>query len=592
MLYLLYLRNGFIKKFPLDKKKIIVGRARKSDFYIDEAFVSKEHAELTVLPDCIQVRDLGSTNGIFIDTAQVREARIGVNQWFRIGYLKFFLKEGNAQEFALSDKIQPLFNRISNVMASNNEKTTAALNILYTESLVEMLQIGFSIEQYGNLLKDAEGLLKSTLRKGCLLLISRKERVIKIESQWNYAKKYMPDFNRIIRIKNLFSEPFKNYKTGSPGYFSSFPVHIKHRHHPQEMVLIYMTDAAAPGEIMDFLEGVSMEISVIHSLLEQSQYPLVKPEEQDKGKVEKAPEIITVNPKMFNLLAQCKKIAASNLFVLIEGETGTGKELLARFIHFNSRRAQGNFIALNCAAIPENLMENELFGHEKGAFTDAAAQKKGKLELASGGTLVLDEIGDMPLNLQAKLLRTLQEEQFYRVGGNEPIKVDLRIICLTNKNVKELMQQKIFREDLYYRIAHVSLKVPPLRERKEDIVPLINHFMEIASAETGIIIKGFSDKAIKAMEAYDWPGNVREFENEMVKILSLSEDNDIIDLDMLKEEVVRFYEAVNPDRWSPEKEKAYLSMLLEKHRWNKSLVAKELNISRTTLYEKLKKHGL
>ncbi|NIM10546.1 MAG: FHA domain-containing protein [Candidatus Aminicenantes bacterium] len=590
MLYLLYLRNGFIKKFPLDKKKIILGRAKKSDFYIDETFVSKEHAELAVHSNFIHVKDLESTNGVFTEAGEIKEAQIEVNQWFRIGYLKFFLKEGNAEEFTLSDKIQPLFNRISKVIASNHEKTTEALSLLYTEPLVEMLQIGFSIEQYGNLFKDADGLLKSTLKKGCLLLISQKERVFKIESQWNYTPKYTPDFNRIVKIKTLFKESFKNFKTGNSNYFCSFPVHIKPHH--QEMVLVYMTNNAVSGRTIDFLDGLAMEISVIHSLLELSQRPPVKLVDKDKGKREKVPEIITVNPKMLNLLAQCKKIAGSNLFVLIEGETGTGKELLARYIHFQSKRGYGNFIALNCAAIPENLMENELFGHEKGAFTDASSQRTGKLELASGGTLVLDEIGDMPLNLQAKLLRTLQEGQFYRVGGNAPIKVDLRIICLTNKNVKELMEKKIFREDLYYRIAHVSLKVPPLRDRKEDIVPLINHFMEIASNQTGIIIKGFSDKAIKAMEAYDWPGNVREFENEMAKILNLSEDNDIIDLDMLKAEIVEFYEAANPDYWNPEKEKAILSMLLEKHKWNKSLVAKELNISRTTLYEKLKKHGL
>jgi two-component system NtrC family response regulator len=590
MLYLLYLRNGFIKKFPLDKKKIILGRAKKSDFYIDETFVSKEHAELAVHPNFIRVKDLESTNGVFTEAGEIKEAQIDVNQWFRIGYLKFFLKEGNAEEFALSDKIQPLFNRISKVIASNQEKTTEALSLLYTEPLVEMLQIGFSIEQYGNLFKDADGLLKSTLKKGCLLLISQKERVFKIESQWNYTPKYTPDFNRIVKIKTIFKETFKNFKTGNSNYFCSFPVHIKPHH--QEMALVYMTNNAVSSRNIDFLDGLAMEISVIHSLLEQSQRPPVKQVDKDKDKREKVPEIITVNPKMLNLLAQCKKIAGSNLFVLIEGETGTGKELLARYIHFQSKRSYGNFIALNCAAIPENLMENELFGHEKGAFTDASSQRTGKLELASGGTLVLDEIGDMPLNLQAKLLRTLQEGQFYRVGGNAPIKVDLRIICLTNKNVKELMEKKIFREDLYYRIAHVSLKVPPLRERKEDIVPLINHFMEIASNQTGIIIKGFSDKAIKAMEAYDWPGNVREFENEMAKILNLSEDNDIIDLDMLKAEIVEFYEVTNPAYWSPEKEKATLSMLLEKHKWNKSLVAKELNISRTTLYEKLKKHGL
>ncbi len=582
MLYLLYLRNGFIKKFPLDKKKILLGRSKKSDFYIDEAFISKEHAELTVHPDSIEIKDLGSTNGIFIESGEITETRIDLNQWFRIGYLKFFLKEGNAEEFLLSDKIQPLFNRISNSIVSNAEKTTESLNILYTEPLVEMLQIGFSLDKYGNLFQDADLLLKTTLKRGCLLLIAKKEHVFKIESQWNYTKKNIVDFNRMVKINDLFKTVHKNIKINGSDFICSFPVQVKQ----QEMAVIFISDIHVPPETLEFLEALSIEISVIHSLLES------KPPQRHPVKNEKAPEIITLNGHMLNLLSQCKKIAATNLFVLIEGETGTGKELLARFIHFHSRRSHKNFIALNCAAIPENLMENELFGHEKGAFTDDSSLKKGKLELASGGTLVLDEIGDMPLNLQAKLLRTIQENQFYRVGGIMPIKVDLRIICLTNKNVKDLMQKNSFREDLYYRIAHVSLKVPPLRDRKEDIVPLINHFMEIASHETGIIIKGFSDKAIKAMETYDWPGSVREFENEMVKILSLSEINDIIDLDMLKGEIVDFFGTQHPNQWTPEMEKNRLVALLEKHKWNKSLVAKELNFSRTTLYEKLKKHGL
>ncbi len=584
MLYLLYLRNGFIKKFPLDKKIILVGRSKKCDFFIDEAFVSKEHAEIDVLPNGIDIKDLGSTNGIFTEAGEIKEARIGINQWFRVGYMKFFLKEGSAEEFVLSDKIQPLFKQISDVMAAHAEKTTEALNILYTEPLVELLQIGFSIQSYGNLFKDAEGLLKATLKSGSLLLVSRKDRLVKIESQWNYSRHLMPEFNKVVKNKDIYKEAFKNFQVTDTIYLCSFPVQIRNQN--QSLVLIYMNDTPASHVIVDFLEALSIEISVIHSLLEQP--PVIKQVDVE----EKTPRIITTNTRMLNLLSQCKKIARSDLFVLVEGETGTGKELLARFIHFNSRRNGANFIALNCAAIPENLMENELFGHEKGAFTDATSQRKGKLELASGGTLVLDEIGDMPMNLQAKLLRTIQEGQFYRVGGNLPIKVDLRIICLTNKNVKDLMQQKLFREDLYYRIAHVTLRVPPLRERKEDIVPLINHFMEVSSHEMGIMIKGFSDKAIHAMEIYDWPGNIREFENEMAKILSLSETNDIIDLDMLKEEIVQFYEANDPSNWNPETEKNRISELLEKHRWNKSLVAKELNISRTALYEKLKKLGI
>ncbi len=583
MLYLLYLRNGFIKKYPLDKKTILLGRSKKCDFFIDEAFVSKEHAQLTVYPHDIVIKDLGSTNGIVGPTGEIKEIRVPLNQWFRIGYLKFFLKEGNADEFVLSDKIKPLFNRISNVIA-NADKTTEALNILYTEPLVEMLQIGFSIQNYGNLFKHAEELLKKTLKKGCLLLVSKKERLLKIESHWNYKKKHMTDFNRVIRLKNLFSETNKNLKLDNTCYVSSFPVEI---HLPkQEMTLIHIGEHLGPEEILHFLESLAMEVSVIHSLLEQS-----KPMKLGQ-KGERPPQIITANTRMLNLLSQCKKIASSNLFVLIEGDTGTGKELFARFIHYHSKRSAGNFIALNCAAIPENLMEVELFGNEKGAFTDAATQRQGKLELASGGTLVMDEIGDMPLNLQAKLLRTIQEGQFYRVGGLVPITVDLRIICLTNKNVKELMHSNLFREDLYYRIAHVSLKIPPLRDRKEDIVPLIDYFMELSASESGTNIKGFSDRAINAMEFYDWPGNVREFENEMIKILSLAETNDIIDLDMLKEEIVDFYESRTPSNWSPELEKAKLIQLLEKHKWNKSLVAKDMNLSRTTLYEKLKKHDL
>jgi len=565
----------------LDKKRILLGRSKKCDFFLDESFVSKEHAEITVHSHWLDIKDMGSTNGTFTEAGEIQEARVDMNQWFRIGYLKLFLKEGNAEEFVLSGKIQPLFSRISNAMA-DKEKTTEALNILYTETLVEMLQIGFSLQGYGNLFQHAEELLKFTLKTGCLLLVSKRGKMSRIESQWNYLKKYTADFTRIVKIIGLFQEVYKNKRSNSSYYFCSFPVHLTH----QTQVLVYITETSVSTDVMDFLEALALEISVIHSLIEHNQSP------QPGKKVEKAPEIITVNAKMLNLLSQSKKIAVSNLFVLIEGETGSGKELIARFIHYHSKRNPGSFIALNCAAIPENLMEVELFGHEKGAFTDAVAQRKGKLEMASGGTLVLDEIGDMPLNLQAKLLRTIQEGQFYRVGGNQPIKVDLRIICLTNKNVKELMQKKIFREDLYYRIAHVSLNIPPLRERKEDIVPLVNHFMEVFSNETGVIIKGFSDRAIKVMETYNWPGNIREFQNEMLKILNLAETNDIIDIDMLKSEIVAFYEANNPGNWTPEMEKSQLLMLLEKHKWNKSLAAKELNISRTTLYEKIKKHGI
>ncbi len=581
MLYLLYLRNGFIKKFPLNKERIVMGRAKTSDFCIEEFFVSKEHATITPQANYIDIQDMGSTNGVFTAEGQVKKARIQLNQWFRVGHLRFVLKEGNAEEFVLSDKVRPLFSRIAGPIA-NIEETHEALNILYTESLVEMLQIGFTLKHQGNLFKDAEGILKSTLKKGSLLLVSKTKDGTVIESQWNYSDQYQPYFAHVVSLKDTYRKAQENEPIENAVHFCSFPVHLK----KQTMALIYFVSQKAPEVVVDFLESLSMEIAVIHSLMEQNAPT------PSSGNKASAPKIVTVNPDMINLLSRCRKIAQSNLSVLIEGDTGTGKELFGQFLHFHSKRSQGSFIGLNCAAIPENLMEVELFGHEKGAFTDASSQRKGKLEMASGGTLVLDEIGDMPLNLQAKLLRTIQEEQFYRVGGNIPIKVDLRIICLTNKNIKDLMQRKLFREDLYYRIAHVTLRIPPLRNRKEDIVPLINHFMEYAAGETGIYIKGFSDRAIQAMETYDWPGNIREFENEMLKVINLSENGDIVDLESLKEEISEFYESHTPATQSQELEKKRLLMLLERYKWNKTQVAKELNVSRMTLYEKLKKYGI
>ncbi|MCP5053725.1 MAG: sigma-54 factor interaction domain-containing protein, partial [bacterium] len=184
-------------------------------------------------------------------------------------------------------------------------------------------------------------------------------------------------------------------------------------------------------------------------------------------------DIIAENRQMKELIDQSKKIAASDIFVLIQGESGTGKEVFARLIHQCSPRSRGKYVAINCAAIPENLLESELFGHEKGAFTGAYAQKKGKLELASGGTLVLDEIGDMPLNLQSKLLRALQEREFYRLGGSTPIHVDLRLVSMTHQDIESLIAEGEFREDLFYRLVHRTISIPPLRERREDIPPLI-----------------------------------------------------------------------------------------------------------------------
>ncbi len=591
MLYLLYLRSGFIKKFPLDMKTIHLGRAQGNDFCLNESFVSKKHAKINVYKEHIVVEDLDSTNGIYVESEKISKTAVKLNQCFRIGYINFFLKKGNPKEFIISEKVQPVLKKISNVLSAGADETQEAVRLLYSQPLIEMLQIGFSLHDSIDLFKYARELLDNTLRDGCLLLISKEQKTIKIESKWNYNAKYLPLINRALQTGDLFEKPSIDSQPIDSVHFCSFPV----TKGSQQLLLLYLNRIDTPiHEVtLVFLDDLAAEISLIVSLIEQN-----RTGDTENGK-DYSPEIITINQDMLNLLSKSKKIAQSHLFVLIEGETGTGKELLAKFIHSKSKRNTGQFVALNCAAIPENLMEDELFGHEKGAFTDAKARRIGKLELSSGGTLVLDEIGDMPLSLQRKLLRVIQEGQFFRLGGNQPINVDLRIISLTHKNIKEQLLKNQFREDLFYRIAHVSLKVPPLKERKEDVAPLVNYFSEVFSRETQIYIKGFSEEAMKSMEQYDWPGNIRELENEVKKVIAISENDDVIDLDQLKDEITS-----PPDEHIPqnryvgithgddEGEKETLLALLAKHKWNKTQVSNELNISRPTLYEKLKKYNI
>ncbi|MGA2381331.1 MAG: sigma-54 dependent transcriptional regulator, partial [Spirochaetia bacterium] len=223
--------------------------------------------------------------------------------------------------------------------------------------------------------------------------------------------------------------------------------------------------------------------------------------------------IVTGNAKMEEVLSLVEKAAPTEASVIVIGESGTGKELIADLLHHASKRNHNAYIKVNCAAIPDNLLESEMFGHEKGAFTDAQSQQKGKIELADGGTIFFDEIGDMSLQTQAKMLRVLQEKHFTRLGGSVPIRADFRIIAATNKSIEGMIAQGSFREDLYYRLSVITLKLPPLRERREDIVPLALHFIGEFNHVYGKNVLGISDRVTETLEEHSWPGNVRELKN-------------------------------------------------------------------------------
>ena len=242
--------------------------------------------------------------------------------------------------------------------------------------------------------------------------------------------------------------------------------------------------------------------------------------------------IISADKKMQDAFRMITKVLDNDITVLIEGESGTGKELIARAIHYNGKRKNFPFVVVNCASIPRELLESELFGHEKGAFTGAHQRKIGKFELAKCGTIFLDEIGEMEMSLQAKILRVIQQKEFERVGGNETIKTDVRIISATNRDLKTAVENKQFREDLYYRLSSFPIHIPPLRERKGDVVVLINHFVEHFNSKHGKQIKGVTKRALKVIFDYDWPGNVRELENTLERCIILTE-KEFVDIDVL-----------------------------------------------------------
>ncbi len=307
--------------------------------------------------------------------------------------------------------------------------------------------------------------------------------------------------------------------------------------------------------------------------------------------------VIGKNKKMQQIYDIVRKVARSNsTTVLVQGESGTGKELIARALHYSSFRKDKLFIEVNCTAIPEALLESELFGYEKGAFTDAKQQKKGLFELADKGTLFLDEIGDMSYNMQAKLLRALEERSFQRVGGISKINVDIRIIASTNKNLKKLLAEGKFREDLYYRLQVVPIMLPPLRERKEDTMILAKHFIDKFNTEFKKKVYKIAPEAERMMLEYDWPGNVRELKNVIERAVLLECDDVLLPEHLLLWDSVKAPkkedEANKKGMTLEEMEKTYIRNVLKEVNWNKNRAAKVLGIDRTTLYTKIKKYNL
>ncbi len=318
--------------------------------------------------------------------------------------------------------------------------------------------------------------------------------------------------------------------------------------------------------------------------------------EAEAGGNRAEPALVGKSPKMVQMIELIRQLAPTDCNVLVTGESGVGKELVASAIHSLSGRSNARFLAINCGAFTEELLANELFGHEKEAFSGAYSAKAGLLESASGGTILLDEVGDMPLSMQGKLLRVVEERKVIRVGGTRPIPVDIRIVAATNQDLKKAVNAGLFRHDLYYRLNVVSITIPPLRERKDDIALLAHHFLHRAIKRTGKDFTGFSDEAMRALVAYSFPGNVRELENVIERAVAMASSGEIhlrdLPPDLVEMNVFSFERPGSGIRTLREMQRDYIRWVMDRVGRNKSKAAELLGIDRSSLWRHLKDHEI
>lgn len=350
----------------------------------------------------------------------------------------------------------------------------------------------------------------------------------------------------------------------------------------------------------DFIEKPLSLDKIVHTVQNSLEFARIEEENRLlKEGIEAKYEMIGQSPSFQMLQEQISIAAPTDGWVLITGDNGTGKELVARQIHMNSRRKSRPFVEVNCAAIPDELIESELFGHEKGAFTGATQKRRGKFDLADGGTIFLDEIADMSLKTQAKVLRILQEQTFERVGGSEPINVDVRVIAATNKELEEEIRKERFREDLYFRLNVIPLQVPPLRERKEDILLFVDFFSKKFAERSGLVNKKFTRNATEALTNYDWPGNVRELKNIVERLVIMTREAEVTEVDVrralkfqIKPSGLDLFTVLDLREAKGEFEREFILRKLNDHEWNISRTAEMIGLERSNLYRKIRQYGL
>jgi transcriptional regulator with GAF, ATPase, and Fis domain len=606
--------SQFERLYPLQAKTHI-GRGPKNDILLDAAGVSRHHAIIEQQENRFLLIDEGSTNGTFINDQRVRRQRLSDGTSFRI------------QNFLLTfvdDVVAPTAPRDGFATATLMENTPKKMleTLWLTQPATREKGLQEKVFRLLKMVGDLSAAPPETdpgflVLDGLLEITGAKRGIVALKQEGaDPAFTHVRGFDQQGQGPKVSRNIFQQVLSGKATVFLRCADQEDPTRSVQQYGLKSVLCAPLPtgGQIIGCIyldhpdyAGVFSEIDrdllvaaaefIAESLLpDKRQVGGLTREDERLARELSRQGIIARSPKTLKVFRDSLIIARFNISVLIYGETGTGKEIIARYIHDQSGR-KGKFIARNCSAITASMFESELFGHEKGAFTGAAEQKLGILELANLGTLFLDEIGDMPAELQAKVLRALQEQEIWRVGGNASVKIDVRVIAATHKDIKTQRKQLNFRDDLYYRLANVEITAPSLRERPEDIAPLCAMILETFSQEQQDAKKSFSisPRALRLLEAYDWPGNVRELRNTMIQI-SLRCDGAVIEPRHLKGLIDVFAVPARSDAGQlpslTEVERVHIIKALKCTNWNKSAAAKVLDIDRNRLSRRLKSLGI
>lgn len=548
-------------EFPLPDSEITIGRSGSNDLCIPDRILSRQHCAIARRDDVYSIRDLGSRHGTLVNGVPIGQQQLNVGDQIELGNSVFVFRvgdedarpQGNRAELSDSGEMpgsQTLLRREDSVYA-NLDTTTPDFppGGRVARDLSTLLNIARNISTVRNSESLAWQLLGMVFdvvpaERGAMMAFHDDPE----EAAWAVAWDRVMGPGVPVRVSRTVVRRVLQEQSGlmirditstdalrGSVSFREFPVHslicVPLMVDGRISALMYVDTRDANVHFDDnHLQMMTAIASIAGLALENiAHFEALKQENQNlRSQITLEHNMVGASARMREVFQFIQRVAPTESTVLILGESGTGKELVARAVHRNSPRAKGPFVAINCAAIAESLLESELFGHERGAFTGAVAQKKGKIETAGGGTIFLDEVGELAAGLQAKLLRVLQEREFERVGGTRPIKIDIRIVAATNRNLQEAVQAGSFRKDLFYRLNVVAIEVPPLRERREDIPELAEYFIQKTARKCNTRAKSLSPQARTSLMNYDWPGNVRELENAIESALVLGSTDSIL----------------------------------------------------------------